>query len=86
MKRLLTSLAAALILALTLAGSAFATHATDHTLGPPQPTGHPFCDSGEEYAHGHIRDLAQAQLLGPAHFHTPGWHQGFAVCNPAGIF
>jgi hypothetical protein len=88
-KRLLTSLAAAVMLALTLAAPAFATHDPAHTLGPPAPFGHPFCGSGEEYAHEHIRTLAQAQNLGPAHGvmpHTPGWHQGFAVCDPAGIF
>jgi hypothetical protein len=86
MKRLLTSAVAALILALTIAGSALATHDPAHTLGPPEPFAHPFCGSGEEYAHGHIAALAQAQGLGPAHGHTPGWHQGFAVCDPAGIF
>jgi len=55
---------------------------TDHQ-GPPEPTGHPFCGSGEEYAHGHVVALAQQQGLGPAHGHTPGFHQGFAVCDPS---
>jgi hypothetical protein len=54
--------------------------------GPPEPFAHPFCGSGEEFAHGHIVSLAQEQTLGEAHGHNPGGHQGFAVCNPAGIF
>ena len=86
MRRVLTAAAAALMLTLALAASAFASHDPAHTLGPPQPFGHPFCGSGQEYAHGHIVALGQAQGLGPAHGHTPGWHQGFAVCDPAGIF
>ena len=52
--------------------------------GPPEPFPHPFCGSGEEFAHGHIVFLAQQQMLGEAHGHNPGGHQGFAVCNPSG--
>ena len=86
MRRLLGSVIAALVLALTLAVPAFASHDPLHHVGPPEPFGHPFCGSGEEFAHSHIEALAQAQGLGPAHGHTPGWHQGFAVCDPAGKF
>jgi hypothetical protein len=46
---------------------------------------HPFCGSGEEYADSHIEPLAQEQGLGPGQDgHTPGFHSGFAVCDPAG--
>ena len=44
---------------------------------------HPFCGSGEEYAHEHIVALAQAQLIGPeqaGRVHSPGSHQGFFTC------
>ena len=83
-KRLLVLLATAMMFALTFGAPAFAAHqGTDHQ-GPPEPTGHPFCGSGEEYAHGHVKALAQQQGLGPAHGHTPGFHQGFAVCDPNG--
>ncbi len=75
---------AAATMALTFAAPAFAAHDdTDHQ-GPPAPFDHPFCGSGEEYAQGHVVPLAQQQGLGPAHGHTPGFHQGFAVCDPAG--
>jgi hypothetical protein len=86
MTRMLFALLTAMLLALTLAAPAFATHDPAHVGGPPVPFAHPFCGSGEEYAHGHIVALAQEQGLGPAHGHTPGWHQGFAVCDPAGKF
>jgi hypothetical protein len=58
-----------------------------HDEGPPQETGHPFCGSGEEYAEKHITVEAEAHNLGPGQDgHTPGFHQGFAVCDPAGQF
>ena len=83
-KKVFRSLAAATLLALTLATPALASHDPEHHQGPPAPFGHPFCGSGEEYAHGHVKALAQQQGLGPAHGHTPGFHQGFAVCDPNG--
>ena len=86
MKKVLISTAAAVLLVLAFCFPALASHDPAHHQGPPEPFGHPFCGSGEEYAHGHIAALAQAQGLGPAHGHTPGWHQGFAVCDPAGNF
>jgi hypothetical protein len=83
-KRLMAPLAAAMMLAVTVGAPVLAAHdGTDHQ-GPPEPVGHPFCGSGEEYAHGHVVALADAQGLGPAHGHTPGFHQGFAVCDPTG--
>ena len=80
------ALLAGAMMALTIGAPALATHETEHHQGPPAPVAHPFCGSGEEYAHGHVAALAHEQALGPAHGHTPGWHQGFAVCDPAGIF
>jgi hypothetical protein len=75
-RRILLVLTVALIMAamMVAAGPAFASHVTSH----------PFCGSGQEYAHGHIKPLAQEQGLGPAHGHTPGHHRGFAVCDPSG--
>jgi hypothetical protein len=71
------------MLALTFSAPAFAAHTdTDHQ-GPPEQTGHPFCETGNQYAQEHVRPLAQEQGLGPAHGHTPGYHQGFAVCGPS---
>ncbi len=70
--------------ALLVSAPAFAYHqGTDHQW-PPEPTGHPFCGSGEEYAQGHVVFLSQQQGLGPARGDTPGFHQGFAECNPSG--
>jgi hypothetical protein len=84
-KRLLVLVAAAMMSALTFSAPAFAAHpGTDDHQGPPEPFDHEFCGSGEEYAHGHVVALAQEQGLGPAHGHTPGFHQGFAVCDPTG--
>ena len=42
MRRFLTAMAAAATLSLTLAASAFAAHATEHTMGPPSAGDHPF--------------------------------------------
>jgi hypothetical protein len=82
--RVIAMLVVAMMLALTFSAPALAAHqGTDHQ-GPPEQTGHPFCGSGEEYAHGHVVPLAQERGLGPAHGHTPGYHQGFAVCDPSG--
>ena len=66
--------AAALAGALSAAGPAAPARA-DHA-------GHPFCGSGTQYAQEHVVPLAQAASLGPAHGHTPGFHQGFSVCLP----
>lgn len=76
MRRILLVLTVALLMAamMVVAGPAFASHVTEHK----------FCGSGQEYAHGHIKPLAQEQGLGPAHGHTPGHHSGFAVCDPSG--
>ena len=74
-RRLAVVLATAIMLAMMVAaGPAYASHVDEH----------PFCGSGEEYAHGHIKPLAQEQGLGPAHGHTPGSHKGFSVCDPSG--
>ena len=83
-RRVAVLLAAAMLLAMTFGAPAFAAHQGADHQGPPEPTGHPFCGSGVEYAHGHVKALAQQQGLGPAHGHTPGYHQGFAVCDPNG--
>jgi hypothetical protein len=83
LRRKLTVLLMAMVMMVMSAAPALAAHTdTDHQ-GPPEQTGHPFCGSGEEYAHGHVKPLAQEQGLGPAHGHTPGYHQGFAVCGPS---
>ena len=76
MRRILMVLTVALVMAamMVAAGPAFASHVTAH----------PFCGSGQEYADLHITTLAEEQGLGPAHGHTPGFHEGFAVCDPAG--
>ncbi len=76
MRRVLLVLSVALLMAamLVMASPAFAFHVTEH----------PFCTSGEDYAEGHIVPFAQDQFLGPAHGHTPGFHSGFAVCDPSG--
>ena len=76
MRRILLVLTVALVMAamMVAAGPAFAFHVTAH----------PFCGSGEEYADEHITTLAEEQGLGPAHGHTPGFHEGFAVCDPSG--
>ena len=76
MKRMLLVLTVALLMAamMVAAGPAYAFHVTTH----------PFCDSGQVYAHEHIEALAQEQGLGPAHGHTPGFHSGFDVCDPSG--
>jgi hypothetical protein len=74
-RRLAVVLATAMMLAMMVAaGPAFGDHVKEH----------PFCGSGEEYAHGHIKPLAQDQGLGPAHGHTPCHHKGFSVCDPSG--
>jgi hypothetical protein len=77
MRRMLLVLTVALVMAamMVAAGPAFASHMNEV---------HPFCGSGAEFADLHITAEAQAQGLGPAHGHTPGFHQGFAVCDPAG--
>ena len=87
MKRILLLLVvAALVVAMMAVGAGPASAQgppEGHDTGPPTVTGHPFCGSGEEYAHGHIVDLADDQGLGPGQDgHTPGFHQGFAVCDP----
>ena len=76
MKRIMLLVTVALVMAamLVAAGPAYAFHVETH----------PFCDTGQQYAHEHIRFLAQQQGLGPAHGHTPGLeHSGFSVCDPS---
>jgi hypothetical protein len=77
MRRILLVLTVALVMAamMVAAGPAFASHMNEV---------HPFCGSGAEFAELHITAEAHAQGLGPAHGHTPGFHEGFAVCDPAG--
>jgi hypothetical protein len=87
MRRMLLVLTAALLMAATMvaAGPAFASHVEEH----------PFCTSGQDYAQGHITDMAQNESPGltgpptsreadPEGEHAPGTHQGFAVCDPSG--
>jgi hypothetical protein len=93
--RIIAVLVLAMMSALTFSAPAFAAHqGTDHQ-GPPEPFAHPFCGSGEEYAQGHITEMAQNETPGltgpptaresePAGEHAPGVHQGFAVCDPSG--
>ncbi len=78
MRRLMMLLTVALVMAamtVAMAAPAFASHMNEV---------HPFCGSGAEFAELHITAEAHAQGLGPAHGHTPGFHEGFAVCDPAG--
>ena len=90
MKRMLLLLVvSALVVAMMAVGAGPASAQgppAGHDTGPPADTGHPFCGSGAQFADEHITALAQEQGLGPAHGHTPGFHQGFATCNPAGVF
>jgi hypothetical protein len=88
MRRLMMLTTVVLVMAammVAMAAPAFAAH--QGTGGPPPPdTSHPFCTSGEEYAHGHIVPLAQnQQIMAPeaGGVHNPGLaHEGFAVCDP----
>jgi hypothetical protein len=88
MRRMLLVLTAALLMAamMVAAGPAFASHRSNV---------HPFCTSGEDYAQGHITDMAQNESPGltgpptpreadPSTEHAPGSHEGFAVCDPSG--
>ncbi len=86
LRRKLTVLLMAMVMMVMSAAPALAAHTdTDHQ-GPPEPVAHPFCGSGEEYAHGHIVPLAQEQqIMAPegGGVHNPGLaHEGFAVCDP----
>jgi hypothetical protein len=86
-RRVIAVLVLAIMSALTFSAPALAAHqGTDHQ-GPPEPFAHPFCGSGEEFAHGHIVPLAQSQaIMAPegGGVHNPGLaHQGFAVCDPS---
>ena len=72
MRRLIA--AAGLAAALLVAGHA-----------APAAAQHPFCGSGEEFAHEHIVVLAESGTIGPEQgggVHNPGGHRGFAVCDP----
>ncbi len=82
------------VLQATLSASALPTEQVTDQQGPPEPFGHPFCDYGWEYAQEHIRAMAQNQTPGltgpptprsaePEDEHVPGFHQGFAVCDPS---
>jgi hypothetical protein len=87
MRRILLVLTVALLMAamMVAAGPAFASHVEEH----------PFCTSGQDYAQGHITDMAQNESPGltgppsprepvPDTEHAPGAHKGFAVCDPSG--
>ena len=77
----------AMVMMVMSAAPAFAAHNGTEHQGPPEPFAHPFCGSGEEYAHGHIVPLAQnQQIMAPeaGGVHNPGLaHEGFAVCDPS---
>jgi hypothetical protein len=85
-KRIMAVLVLAMMLALTFSAPAFATHQGPDLGGPPDPTAHPFCGSGEEFAQEHVVGLAQnQQIMAPeaGGVHNPGLaHEGFAVCDP----
>jgi hypothetical protein len=87
-RKIITTLVLALMLALTFSAPGYAQGPpAGHDTGPPLDTGHPFCGSGSQYADEHITFLADQQGLGPGQDgHTPGFHQGFATCDPAGNF
>jgi hypothetical protein len=89
MRRIVLMVTVALVMALMMvAAPAFASHQGSEHQGPPDPDplAHPFCGSGEEYAHGHVVGLAQGQLIKAPEaggVHNPGLaHEGFAVCDP----
>jgi hypothetical protein len=85
-KRIIAVLVLAVMSTLTISVPAFAAHQGTEHQGPPEPFAHPFCGSGEEFAHGHVVDLAQDQeIMAPeaGGVHNPGLaHEGFAVCDP----
>ncbi len=87
-RRKLTVLLMAMVMMVMSAAPAFAAHNGTEHQGPPDPDplAHPFCGSGEEYAHGHVVGLAQSQtIMAPeaGGVHNPGLaHEGFAVCDP----
>jgi hypothetical protein len=85
-RKIAYALSASLVSAFMVSAPAFATHLSTDIGGPPDPVAHDFCDSGEEFAHGHVVGLAQDQLITPPEaggVHNPGLaHEGFAVCDP----
>jgi hypothetical protein len=90
MRRIVLMVTVALVMALMMvAAPAFASHqGSEHQCPPdPDPLAHPFCGSGEEYAHGHVVGLAQGQqIMAPeaGGVHNPGLaHEGFTVCDPS---
>jgi hypothetical protein len=90
MRRIVLMVTVALVMALMMvAAPAFASHQGSEHQGPPNPDplAHPFCGSGEEYAHGHVVGLAQGQqIMAPeaGGVHNPGLaHEGFTVCDPS---
>ena len=87
-RKIITTLVLALMLALTFSAPAYVQGPpAGHDTGPPADTGHPFCGSGSQFVEEHITVLAHQQGLGPGQDgHTPGFHQGFATCDPAGVF
>jgi hypothetical protein len=84
-RMLLLLVVSALVVAMMAVGAGPAS-----AQGPPEPVAHPFCTSGEDFAHGHVVALAQDPAPGPqiaapqaGGVHNPGVeHQGFAVCDP----
>jgi hypothetical protein len=85
-RKIAYALSASLVSVLMASAPAFAAHQGTEHQGPPEPFAHPFCDSGAEYAEGHIVPLAQDQeIMAPeaGGVHNPGLaHEGFAVCDP----
>ena len=68
-----------------IVAAALATALLGASQAAPAAAQHPFCGSGEEFAHEHIVVLAQSGTIGPEQgggTHNPGGHQGFAVCDP----
>jgi Spy/CpxP family protein refolding chaperone len=81
-RMLLLLVVSALVVAMMAVGAGPAS-----AQGPPADTGHPFCGSGAQFADEHITFEAERHNLGPGQDgHTPGFHQGFATCDPAGVF
>ena len=90
MRRIVLLVTVALVMALMMvAAPAFAAHQGTEHGGPPDPDpgAHPFCGSGEEFAHGHVVGLAQSQQIKAPEaggVHNPGLaHEGFTVCDPS---
>lgn len=78
MKKLLSTLFIAGLLALAPASSASA-----HFVGPCDDTDGDGQPSGVEYAQHHIASGAKLGIIGQGH--KPGEHQGFSECDPSSL-